>query len=93
MAYFQRRMDGIERGGKIAADVFCVLLLGVMALGCLGVLFGIIASVLVVLGVLTIDYFTADPDDQVAAVDSIGPPRRPRSRWMMATGGDGDAVR
>ena len=68
MAYFQRRMDGVERGGKIAADVFCVLLLGVMALGCLGILSGIIASVLVVLGVLTIDYFTADPDDHVAGV-------------------------
>ncbi|MES2195101.1 MAG: hypothetical protein V4517_11835 [Pseudomonadota bacterium] len=68
MAYFQRRMDGIERGGKIAADVFCVLLLGVMALGCLGIVPGIVASVLVVLGVLTIDYFTHDPDDHVAGV-------------------------
>lgn len=68
MAYFQRRMDGIERGGKIAADVFCVLLLGIMAVGCLGILSGIVASVLVVLGVLTIDYYTADPDDHVAGV-------------------------
>ena len=40
MAYFQRKMDGIERGGKIAADVFCVLLLAMMAVGCLGVLPG-----------------------------------------------------
>ncbi len=68
MAYFQRRMDGIERGGKIAADVFCVLLLGVVALGCLGVFSGVVASVLVVLGVLTIDYYTADPGDHVAGV-------------------------
>jgi hypothetical protein len=68
MAYFQRRMDGIERGGKIAADVFCVLLLGLMAAGCLGVLPAIGATVFVVLGVLTIDYFTDDPDDPVAAV-------------------------
>jgi hypothetical protein len=68
MAYFQRRMDGIERGGKIAADVFCVLLLGVMALGCLGIFPGIVASVLVVLGVLVIDYFTTDPDDHLAGV-------------------------
>jgi hypothetical protein len=68
VAYFQRRMDGIERGGKIAADVFCVLLLGVMAVGCLGILSGVVASVLVVLGVLTVDYFTTDPDDHVAGV-------------------------
>ena len=68
MAYFQRRMDGIERGGKIVADVFCVLLLGVMAIGCLGVLAGIVTSVLVVLGVLVIDYHTADADDPVAGV-------------------------
>ena len=66
MAYFQRKMDGIERGGKIAADVFCVLLLGMMAMGCVGILPALGASVLVVLGVLTIDYYTADPDDSVA---------------------------
>ncbi len=68
MAYFQRKMDGIERGGKIAADVFCVLLLGITAVGCLGILAGVVASVLVVVGVLTIDYHTADPDDHVAGV-------------------------
>ncbi|MDP1881429.1 MAG: hypothetical protein Q8K88_00965 [Bradyrhizobium sp.] len=68
MAYFQRKMDGIERGGKIAADVFCVLLLAMMAVGCLGVLPAIVASVLVVLGVLTIDKHTADPDDSPAGV-------------------------
>ena len=66
MAYFQRKMDGIERGGKIAADVFCVLLLGMIAMGCIGILPAIGATVLVVLGVLTIDYYTADPDDSVA---------------------------
>lgn len=68
MAYFQRKMDGIERGGKIAADVFCVLLLAMMAVGCLGVLPAIVTVVLVVLGVLAIDKFTADPDDSVAGV-------------------------
>ena len=65
MAYFQRKTDGIERGGKIAADVFCVLLLGMIAMGCVGILPAIGATVLVVLGVLTIDHFTADPDDPV----------------------------
>jgi hypothetical protein len=68
MAYFQRRMDGIERGGKIAADVFCGLLVGMMAGGCLGILPGIVATVLVVLGVLTIDYHTADPDHTIGGV-------------------------
>ncbi len=68
MPYFQRKMDSIERGGKIAADVFCVLLMGVMALGCLGVLSGIITSVVVVVGVIAIDYYTADPDDKIGGV-------------------------
>jgi hypothetical protein len=68
MAYFRRKTDGIERGGKVAADTFCVLLLGGMAVGCVGVLPAIAASVFVVLGVLTIDHYTADPDDTVAAV-------------------------
>jgi hypothetical protein len=68
MAYFQRKMDGIERRGKIAADIFCVLLLGGMAMGCVGVPLAIGATVFVVLGVLTIDYYTVDADDSVAAV-------------------------
>jgi hypothetical protein len=68
MAYFSRRMDGIERGGKIAADVFCVFILGTMAAGCLGILPGVGATVLVTLGLLTIDYFVPDADDSVAAV-------------------------
>ncbi len=68
MAYFQRKMDGIERGGKVAADVFCVLLLGTIAAACAGTLLGIAATVLVVLGLLTIDYFVPDTDESAAGV-------------------------
>lgn len=68
MAYFHRRMDGIERAGKVAADVFIVLLLGMLAMAYMGLLIGFAAIVLAVLGVLTIDYFAADTDDAVAGV-------------------------
>ena len=55
MAYFPRRMDSIERGGKVVADIFCVLLLGAIAAACAGILLGVGATVLVVLGLLLID--------------------------------------
>ncbi|MGZ5781472.1 MAG: hypothetical protein ACXWIN_11020 [Burkholderiaceae bacterium] len=66
MAYFSRKMDSIDRGGKVAADIFCVFILGTMAAGCLGVLPGVGATVLVTVGLLAIDYFVPDADDSAA---------------------------
>jgi hypothetical protein len=68
MAYFPRKMDSIERGGKVVADVFCVLLLGALAAACAGTLLGVGATVLVVLGLLTIDYLVPDVDESAAEV-------------------------
>jgi hypothetical protein len=68
MAYFPRKMDSIERGGKVVADIFCVLLLGAIAAACAGILLGISATVLVVLGLLIIDYYMPDTDESAASV-------------------------
>ena len=68
MAYFTRKMDRIERGGKVAADIFCVLFLGSLASACAGALIGVTATILVTLGLLVIDYFVPDADDPPGAV-------------------------
>ncbi len=68
MAYFPRKMDSIERGGKVVADIFCVLLLGAIAAACAGILLGVGATVLVVLGLLIIDYFVSDTEESAAGV-------------------------
>ncbi len=68
MAYFPRKMDSIERGGKVVADIFCVLLLGAIAAACAGILLGVGATILVVLGLLIIDYFVPDTDESAAGV-------------------------
>jgi hypothetical protein len=41
MTYFPKKMDSIERGGKVAADIFCIFILGGLAVGCVGPLYGI----------------------------------------------------
>jgi hypothetical protein len=56
-------MDSIERGGKVAADIFCVLILGTLAIGCTGPVYGIIGTVLVVGGLLTLDFLLPDDDE------------------------------
>jgi hypothetical protein len=68
MAYFTRKMDSIERGGKVAADVFCVLVLGILAAACAGPILSIGATIFVVLALLTIDYFVPDLDESAAGV-------------------------
>ena len=68
MPYFSRRMDSIERGGKVAADVFCVLLLGALAIGCTGPLYGIAGTVLVVAGLYIIDHRVPDADESARGV-------------------------
>jgi hypothetical protein len=68
MTYFPRKMDSIERGGKIAADIFCVFILGGLAVGGVGPLYGIGATVLVVVGLLTIDYLVPDAEESASGV-------------------------
>ena len=68
MAYFTRNLDSIERGGKVAADIFCVALLGGLAVGCVGIFVGIGATVLATLGLLIIDYFVPDAEQSAAGV-------------------------
>ena len=68
MAYFTRGMDGIERRGKVAADIFCVALLGTLAAAYLGVLPGVGATILVVVGLLIVDRNVPDDDTSAAGV-------------------------
>jgi hypothetical protein len=68
MTYFPRKMDSIERGGKVAADIFCVFVLGGLAVGCIGPLYGIVATVLVVVGLLIIDYLVPDAEESATGV-------------------------
>jgi hypothetical protein len=68
MPYFTRAQDRIDRGGKIAADVFCALLLLAFAVVCFGPVGGLIAFVVLEAGLLVIDHIVPSSDDAGAAV-------------------------
>jgi hypothetical protein len=63
MPYFTRSQDPIERGGKMAADIFCALLLLAFALVCFGRLGGLVAFLILEAGVIAIDYLVPSSDD------------------------------
>jgi hypothetical protein len=63
MPYFTRSQDRLERGGKLAADIFCALLLLAFALVCFGALGGLIAFAILEAGLLAIDYVVPSSDD------------------------------
>ena len=46
MSYFSRNDDAVQRGGKVAADIACALLLGAFSLVFFGLLGGVIAFVI-----------------------------------------------
>lgn len=66
MAYFLRRQDGFEREGKVAADIFC----GVLLLTFLVVYFGLLGGLafIVVYGaIIAVDYLMPTEDDASGA--------------------------
>jgi hypothetical protein len=63
MPYFTRAQDRIDRGGKVAGDVFCALLLLAMSLACFGFLGGLVAFLILEAGLLAIDYVVPSSDD------------------------------
>jgi hypothetical protein len=67
MAYFSRKQDGIERGGKIVADIFCGLLLFALCVVCFGTLMGLLAFVVLEAAILSVDYLVPDEDDAPGA--------------------------
>jgi hypothetical protein len=63
MAYFPRKMDGIERGSKIVADVFVALFLLAFVIVFFGVLGGLVAFAILEAALLAVDYLVPDADD------------------------------
>jgi hypothetical protein len=64
MPYFTRSQDSIERGGKIAADIFCALLLLGFSLVCFGALGGLLAFLILEGALLAVDYLVPSSDDE-----------------------------
>ena len=65
MAYFPRKMNSIERGCKVLADVLVAQLLLVFAIVFFGPLGGLAAFIFLEAALLTVDYLV--PDDDVSA--------------------------
>jgi hypothetical protein len=68
MAYFYSNQDAIERGAKIAADVFCAALLLVFSLVFFGLLGGLLAFVIIEAALVGVDYLVPDDTKPVGAV-------------------------
>jgi zinc transporter ZupT len=68
MAYFSRGQDGIERVGKILADVFSAALLLAFAVAFFGWLGGAIAFVILEAGLLAIEYVLPGDEADAAGV-------------------------
>ena len=56
MAYFSPTDDAAQRGGKVAADIVCALLLLVFSIVFFGVLGGVIAFILLESALIGVDY-------------------------------------
>jgi hypothetical protein len=78
MAYFPRKMNSIERGCKVLADVLVALLLLVFAIVFFGSLGGLTAFILLEAALLSVDYLVPDDDVSAGAVKVRRPRRRAR---------------
>ena len=68
MAYFSKNQDSVERGGKIAADLACAVLLLVFSIVFFGLPGGLGAFVLLEAALVGIDYIVPNEDDAPGAV-------------------------
>ncbi len=68
MAYFSRGQNGIERGGKIVADIFSAALLLAFAVAFFGWLGGAIAFLILAAGLLAVEYVLPNNDNDAAGV-------------------------
>jgi hypothetical protein len=68
MPYFSSKQDNIERGGKVAADIFCAVLTAAFSVVFFGWLGGLEAFILLGGAVIGLDYVLADGDDVAGVV-------------------------
>jgi hypothetical protein len=67
MAYNSRTADGVDRAAKLAADIFCALLILSFALIFFGWIGGIIGFVIVEGWLIAIDYLAPQPEEAAGA--------------------------
>ena len=66
--YFSRNQDSVERGGKVLADLFCLVLLGVFSIAFFGLIGGIVAVVILEAALLGVEWLVPSEDDSAGAV-------------------------
>lgn len=68
MAYFSKNQDGIERGGKIVADIACAGLLAGFSIVFFGLLGGVVAFIILEAALIGVDYLVPNEGDAPGAV-------------------------
>jgi hypothetical protein len=68
MAYFSSNDDGAQRGGKIAADIACGLLLLTFSIVFFGFLGGVVAFLILEAALIGVDYLMPIEGDRTGAV-------------------------
>ena len=68
MAYFSKNQDSIARGGKIAADIACAVMLLAFSIVFFGLLGGAVAFIVLEAALLAVDYIVPNADDASGAV-------------------------
>jgi hypothetical protein len=68
MPYFTRKQDGIDRGGKIAADIASGALLLVFSVVFFGAVGGFVAFLIIFSALIAIDFVVPSSDDDAAGV-------------------------
>ena len=62
MAYFSRNQDGINKGCKIVADIYCALLLATFSIAYFGLLGGVVAFIILEGALLAVDYLVPNEE-------------------------------
>lgn len=66
MAYFTRKQDGIDRVGKVLADIFCAVLVATFSVVFFGIAGGALAFLITEGILLGVDYVVQSQDDDVS---------------------------
>jgi hypothetical protein len=68
MAYFTTKQPPIERACKVAADIFCVIVMAILLIVYFGWLAGLLGVVVLQAAIISVDWLVPDPD----AADGAG---------------------